>query len=386
MLIHGLAADDDGVAALVRFEETPSERRVWFRRERPAAGYEAFVAAFHLVAMQRGEQRVAVDGPLDPALAAGLRVAAGYAAHWWGWRPAAIEAGAWVATEGTGPAASFFSGGIDSMFTLHRNLRTYPEGHPFRIRRALLAYGFDASLGGDGYASDEERRVFDRLSGVLSDHLGRLGVALETVDTNARGDLRSRPFVTHFFSSVLAAMGHASGPGTYFLPSSYDIALLKPVGSHPDLDNAMGSTATRIVHDGHEVPRLRKLALMREWGADLSALHVCWRTPAKGPLNCGRCQKCRRTVFELVAVGADDLVAAAFPDADPGEIAATIAPKNEGDLELLGAAAAHCREDGRPALAVEAALRRHVAMTRRIEERDWRGPPKRLLRRLGIRR
>ncbi|MGV8841006.1 MAG: hypothetical protein ACWA6X_11965 [Bauldia sp.] len=379
-------ADTGEVSAIVVPERAGAgpEWKVWFRRERPSAGYEAFVAACYLLAMQHGERRVAVDGPLDHALAANLRIAGGYAAHWWGWRPPEIEASEWVAATGSGPAASYFTGGVDSMFTLHRNLREFPPAHPWRIRRALLSYGFDAALGGDNYASDDERRSFGRLTGALAACLDHHGVALEVVDTNVRRDFDYGSFIAHLHGGFLAAMAHAR-PGMYFLPSTHAIPELIPFGSHPDIDPNMSSAATRIVHDGHEVTRLRKIELLQEWGADLSALHVCWDTPAVGPLNCGRCRKCRRTVFELVAIGADELVAAAFPDADPAEIVATMAPVSDTDVPILAAAAAAFRTRGRPALAVEAALRRRGAARRRVEERDWRGPPKRLLRRLGLR-
>jgi len=385
LLIDDLQADGGGVSASIRFEESEGERRIWFRRERPATGYEGFVVACFLLAMQRGERRIAVDGPLDPAIAGSLATAAGYAAYWWGWKPPVVEARSWVATSGEGASASYFTGGADSLFTLHRNLRAFPEGHPLRVRRALLAYGFDSALGADNYLSGEERRSFDRLCGILADYLGGYGVGLEVVDTNVRADIDYGSFLSHLHGHFLAGMAHASGPGVYFLPSTLDVTELKPFGSHPDLDGNTYSTVTRVIHDGHDAARLRKLALMRDWRVDLSAIHVCWQTPREGPLNCGMCQKCRRTVFELLAVGADDLVATAFPTSDPREVRETIVPVSETDVALLTAAAALFREQGRPQTGVEEALRRRQAMQRRVEERDWRGPPKRLLRRLGLR-
>src|SRR5690606_24309427 len=154
-------------------------------------------------------------------------------------------------------------------------------------------------------------------------------------DTNVRIGFDYGPFLHHLHGGFLAAMAHASGPGVYFLPSTHPISELVPFGSHPDIDGNMSSAATRVVHDGHAVERLGKLALLREWQVDLSAIHVCWQTPASGPLNCGRCQKCRRTVFELLAVGADELVASAFPDADAGEIFETVVPVSETDVTYL---------------------------------------------------
>jgi len=133
------------------------------------------------------------------------------------------------------------------------------------------------------------------------------------------------------------------------------------------------------------VARLDKLVLLRDWQVDLAPLHVCWQTPRAGPLNCGRCHKCRRTLVELAAAGLEDKAASSFVEADYDEAIANLEPRGN-DLAFMRDAAARLRERGRPANALEDRLRQHAVNMRRAEERDWRGPPKRILRRLGLRR
>ncbi|MCW5714027.1 MAG: hypothetical protein KIT43_05885 [Bauldia sp.] len=385
MIIRDLQADEREVAATVVFERSGGERRSWVRRREPVAGYEAFAVAFHRLALQSGEGRILVEGPLDPVLAGALATAGAFASHWWGFLPMTIEATSWHATKGAArPAASFFTGGIDSLFTLHRNLRSFPAGHPWRIGRGLLAYRFDAGLGGHTQA-DDERPVFDRLADRLAEGLAPLGVEIEVVDTNFREGVDFESYMARLFSGFLIGMAHASGPGVYRLASAKDVPELRPHGSHPSLDDNTFSTVTRVIHDGHDVARLDKLSFLRDWQVDLSLLHVCWETPIAGPLNCGRCHKCRRTLVELAAVGLEDAAAGSFVEADLDDAIATLEPRTN-DLPFLRAAAARLRQRGRPADALETSLRRYDARLRRAEERDWRGPPKRLLRSLGLRR
>lgn len=286
---------------------------------------------------------------------------------------------------GRGRAASFFTGGIDLLFTLHRSLRTFADDHPWRPRRALLAYGFDSALGAD-YGSAKERATFDRIARHFAGYLDRYGIELETLDSNFRSHFDYATFHDHLHGGGLAAFAHASGPGVYRVPSTHDVAALRPFGSHPDLEGNMSSASTRIIHDGHDVERLRKLALLSAWSVDLSVLHVCFDTPGSGLLNCGRCQKCRRTIIEIAAVGLDDVMAVSFPGIDAEEVIATFQPRSPTDIACVKAAATEFHRRGQPRVALERRLRERAAVERRVAEQDWRGPPKRLLRRLGWRR
>lgn len=336
--------------------------------------------------MWAGEKRIAVDGGLDPALVQGLETAGAYAAHWWGWPRPRFEARVvTVPATVAGRAASFFTGGIDSMFTLHRNLRTFPADHPLRLRRALHAFGIDNGLGVDNYSSASERRAHASLISGLSTYLDQFGVEMERLDTSMRTFVPKTEFLDHFYGAMIIGLAHASGPGVYRMPSSFSVPEAHPSASNPDLDANASGTAIRVIHDGHDFARLAKLEALKEWKADLSALHVCWATPEEGPLNCSRCHKCRRTVVELAAIGLDGVVAQAFPDASVAEVLDTWRPSGENDMVFIRAALAALHRNGRPTAALERHLADYRSTRRRVEERDWRRIPKRLLRRVGLR-
>lgn len=54
--------------------------------------------------------------------------------------------------------------------------------------------------------------------------------------------------------------------------------------------------------EGSTLSRLDKVRLISDWDVALQNLRVCTHNPP-GRLNCGSCEKCIRTMTELVAVG-----------------------------------------------------------------------------------
>jgi hypothetical protein len=56
------------------------------------------------------------------------------------------------------------------------------------------------------------------------------------------------------------------------------------------------------VHDGAAYSRFGKLRAMQDWSFIRPLLRSCWTHP-NGLQNCGRCNKCRRTMMILDALG-----------------------------------------------------------------------------------
>jgi hypothetical protein len=75
------------------------------------------------------------------------------------------------------------------------------------------------------------------------------------------------------------------------------------------LDPLWSTERTEIVHTGHDAERLEKLAMLADHGIDWTTVRVCHREAG----NCGRCEKCLRTMLGLYAVGVDPAVAFAVP-------------------------------------------------------------------------
>ncbi|MCR4903451.1 MAG: hypothetical protein K6A23_11385, partial [Butyrivibrio sp.] len=76
--------------------------------------------------------------------------------------------------------------------------------------------------------------------------------------------------------------------------------------SDPTIDNYVRLSLTKVVHDSYDMDRLSKVGFLvnkcRE-GLSYPQIHVCWVT--KGGSNCGRCEKCCRTIMEIVASNGD---------------------------------------------------------------------------------
>lgn len=182
--------------------------------------------------------------------------------------------------------ACLFGGGIDSFHTMlrHRGEIT----HLIHLDRS----------GGDEAAREVN---FQRLRKVARE----TDTTLIEVDANihefARQDRltwRVGPWIValsllfqHLFGKILVA-----GSTT----SNYDN--LRPQGTHPILDPLWGTESTDFHHDGCEVRRVEKAAQIAGYDIAMKYLLVCGKEG--GAYNCGRCEKCIRSMIGLSAAGA----------------------------------------------------------------------------------
>ena len=186
--------DRSRVCARIVWEDADRpERDLFFGTTAPFAddltlNPNAFLLACILPAMANGEKRVWVDGRLCPELKENLMVAAGWIRHWYGppRRPIAIQSarGDDHRRPAMAPrAASFLSGGIDSLATLWDNRMNFTPDHPRWIKDCLVLHGFDIGGREDG---GTEHAVFERTVHHLSIVANQAGVSLIPVYTNAR--------------------------------------------------------------------------------------------------------------------------------------------------------------------------------------------------------
>jgi hypothetical protein len=61
----------------------------------------------------------------------------------------------------------------------------------------------------------------------------------------------------------------------------------------------------RIEHQGVALSRLAKTKLIADWDIGLQSIRVCTSNPEE-MVNCGKCEKCIRTMTALVALGVLD--------------------------------------------------------------------------------
>jgi hypothetical protein len=304
------------VSATVIWEQAPrAPEEVWFECRGPASGDlapspDAFLLACAMPAMERGERRVEVEGAVCSELRNGLLTSFSVICHWFpDSRAPLIQAtgGFSIRRRSAEPrVASFMSGGVDALATLLSNRRTYPRDHPSSIRDCLYLFGMNSfDFGPDGpvpeRARDYERR-FARLQALALEQ----GATLIPVYTNVRHLARDFPSwlrrgmgaglssVAHVFSDRIsrALIGSSGIPGES-----------RPLGTHPLLDPSFSSAAVEIRHDGLWLSRLEKTALIAESATALALVQCCQRHALVDGINCGRCNKCVRTMVHLAALG-----------------------------------------------------------------------------------
>jgi hypothetical protein len=100
--------------------------------------------------------------------------------------------------------------------------------------------------------------------------------------------------IAHLFASI----------STVSLASSFFVADLFPWGSHPLLDPCYSSSSVEVRHEGVGFRRLESVRVLRERPDLLQFLIVCSEMPIdERQANCGRCEKCLRTMLELEIAG-----------------------------------------------------------------------------------
>ncbi len=88
-------------------------------------------------------------------------------------------------------------------------------------------------------------------------------------------------------------------------------------GSHPWLDHHYSTEAVAVHHAQAAMTRLDKTRLIADWPEGLSVLRPCLaEVPGDvDQMNCGKCEKCIRTMLALLALGKLD-TASSFPFRD----------------------------------------------------------------------
>ena len=301
---HVVAVDVDGVpvvasCATVALTDVP----------------EAWGTAFCLPAA-RTRAALHLPAPVDPTWLAGTQANVATAARWWGGdgtveieapRRAPLRSGArsWGRRRHRPPEraagrALCFTGGVDSFFSLLQ-----ADHRPTHL---FFVVGFDIDLD-DAIRGAAVTATLDAVTA----HSGTEAVVVQT-------DLRSHPrFASisweHTHGAALAAMAHLlhATIGTLVIPPSYAHERLVPWGSRPDFDPGWSvPRRLQIEHGDATGRRLDRVLAIAGHPLVHEHLRVCWQNVA-GTLNCGRCEKCVRTMVMLA--GADQLQRCrTFPD------------------------------------------------------------------------
>jgi hypothetical protein len=275
------------------------------------ANPDAFLVGCLLPALHLGEQRIFMDQAICPFLKEGTGVAMNILSHWTGSKPEGrqyfpikIEAKTRENMTVLNPPRSgmVMSGGMDSLAALRLNRLHYHKNHPGYVQDSFFLHGFDI---GGVVERGSKYHVFDRAMAAISKITRDAGTQLIPVYTNIRHLCDERElWLDSFFGAVLAAMAHtfSNRINLMFIGSSYDIPNLHPCGSHPLLDPEYSSFGVRLRHRDYEMSRLEKIKIVSDWDVAFQNFRVCLAN-VPDRLNCGRCEKCIRTMTELTALG-----------------------------------------------------------------------------------
>ena len=276
---------------------------VWFSSETELAlRPESIVCAFLLHQMAK-KAELSGDVSIDPVFADNLPKIAAVAKAYWGFDRSLPSFPTAADIDAPNPkSAMFFTGGIDSFFTLKRN-----QGE---ISTLINVHGFDIKL-------DDEAR-FEASADGIRDVADMLGIDAVFVSTNLK---QSRTFnsvnwlKTH--GAALAAIAQLL-PGTAGVVRVASSDVAPPHGSHPDLDNLWTSGAVRLLNDEINISRFDKVKEIVHWAPAQKHLKVCWQN-LSADLNCGRCEKCLRSQVAIKAAGGDLSLFRTFPERDLAE-------------------------------------------------------------------
>jgi hypothetical protein len=274
-----------------------------------------FLVAAAIPAMKHGERRIHVAGAVCPMLRNGLETNMQRLRQWYGpeRRPVTIESAERYTTPTTRTGSRtgvFISGGVDSLATLRWNRLNFPLETSGSMSDGLWVFGFEI----------EDPAAFDRLTRAMMDIVRDARLTLIPVSTNVRALDGDWVFWRdEAQGAYLSAVAHAFAPRftSVSIAGTFDVQNMRPWGSHPLLDSNYSTVDLHIRHDGVAWSRLTKTQLVADWDVALANLRVCNRSAdcRAGMLNCGRCEKCVRTMLALVAL---DVLADAptFPEPD----------------------------------------------------------------------
>lgn len=199
--------------------------------------------------------------------------------------------------------ASFYSGGIDSLFTLvrHSQGRSKSPGSAVNddVRYALHIFHNETVI---------EYEQIEREAQTLKSGAESLGVSFVPVISNIMTfdslmhDYWSQLGHGAGLASVMHALGGEITHG--LIGSTHTYGKLVKWGSSPITDPLLSSRALKIIHDGSTYSRVEKTGVVTSSNEAMNAINVCDNLiEGVGYQNCSQCQKCLRTMITIDLFG-----------------------------------------------------------------------------------
>ena len=285
------------IAAEIRFEHADPQT-VWFDLPERFESYVSDRGEPWLVLLLPcaivARENLSLDLPVDPLLLYNLRGVQRVWQSWYDWaKPIEIEAPV-LANPVTGTETGlFFSGGVDSYFSL---LGAYPDMDrtpDAPLSSLLMIWGFNEK-------SYQPNELFALACERGEQAAAQFNKQFIPIITNLR-ELNgySRQYWNEYDHGVaLASVGHlvSNRFKIFLVAASHCYSELAPWGSHPLVDPQLSSAQTRISYDGGASTRVEKTERVCAVPEVLGALQVCTRLATS---NCSKCEKCLRTMVTI---------------------------------------------------------------------------------------
>ena len=255
--------------------------------------------------------------PLDPFFLENVR---GLLGTWKGWYPHLkridIHAPLARSSPTAGRVAQFFSGGVDSWFTLLRHVDStlrFPQVGEVDDLITVGSFDMAPVVAGSGARVETDRvDEFRQLTESAREVAARFGKHHIAVSTNLREAMPAgtwhavwgRQWRSLSHGTALAAIGllfekryskvRIASTHHFWEPFGY--------GSHPMTDTLFSTSATSFVHDHALYSRIDKIERIAESDYALSKLKVCY--VEGGFQNCSVCVKCHRMLlcFDILGI------------------------------------------------------------------------------------
>lgn len=315
---------------------------VWYRCPVQHVSQEQALDAFFVLAlvpaMRRGAT-LSMPGPVSRDLLRGAETFQDIYHQWYPdlMRPVPVEAPARTHLPDLKPdrgLASCFTGGVDAFYSV--------LNPPEALTRLVYVHGFDIPL--------RARRFRKTVAKRLRTAARELDVPLLEVQTNLRELTNAHGhWPKHIHGSALASVGIllADDIDGLLIPSSGGSGFIwADNGSHQLTDRLHGTEYFSVVHHPTGVPRIAKTEAVARDKVGARHLRVCFKS--REAYNCGDCYKCRRTLFDLHAVGLKRKVRSFRETPTRREVLDSVLIGPENPLHLAVATRDHIRANGGP--------------------------------------
>lgn len=206
--------------------------------------------------------------------------------------------------------ACFFSGGVDSVTTMLKHIDEKPI--------LLSIWGSDVRISNE----KEWNLVHKTLESIANENSLDLCCIKSTFRDFDKEYLLDKEYRKTLGKGWWYGVKHGIGIIGHAAPLAYLYGIKKlyiassncpedgprvKCASDPRIDNQVRFCGCKVVHDGFELNRQKKVRYLVEYGKNHPEnnipLHVCWESHTGG--NCCRCEKCYRTMAEIWIEGDD---------------------------------------------------------------------------------